>query len=140
MGYEWMVDLNQDADFIGKAALQRIKAEGPHRKLAGVEIGGERLGSFNDGSMIDVMPVHHGGERVGQITSACYSPRLEKNIGYAMVPVELTELGTRLEVDTGTDRVEAVVVAKPFVDPKKVQPRQDVSSLLTAGAPAAAQS
>ena len=29
MGYPWMVDLEQDADFIGKEALQRIKAEGP---------------------------------------------------------------------------------------------------------------
>src|SRR5699024_7115275 len=37
MGYEWMVDLHQEADFIGKAALQRIKAEGPHRRLAGIE-------------------------------------------------------------------------------------------------------
>lgn len=135
MGYEWMVDLDQDADFIGKAALQRIKAEGPRRKLAGVEIGGERLGSFNDGSMIDVMPVLHDGERVGQVTSACYSPRLERNIGYAMVPVELTELGTELLVDTGRDRVDAVVVAKPFIDPKKNQPRQDVSSLVGSGSP-----
>src|SRR5699024_10358759 len=132
MGYDWMVDLNQEADFIGKTALQRIKAEGPTRKLAGVEIGGANLGSFNDGSMIDVFAVHHGGERVGQVTSACYSPRLEKNIGYAMVPVELSELGTELVVDTGEAKVDAVVVAKPFIDPKKNQPKQDVSSLVGA--------
>src|SRR5699024_9906665 len=126
MGYDWMVDLDQEADFIGKAALQRIKTEGPSRKLAGVEIGGANLGSFNDGSMIDVMPVLHHGERVGQVTSACYSPRLEKNIGYAMVPVALSELGTELVVDTGAAEVEAVVVPKPFIDPKKNQPKQDV--------------
>ncbi len=136
MGYDWMVSLDQEADFIGKEALTRVKAEGPRRRLAGVEIGGRPLGSFNDGSMVDVLPVHHGGRRVGEVTSACHSPRLEKNIGYAMLPVELTELGTRVEVDTGAGRVEATVVPKPFIDPTKDQPKQDVGALVAAGAPA----
>ena len=100
MGYEWMVDLEQEADFIGKEALKRIKAEGVSRKLVGVEIGGPGLGSYNDGSMIDYFPVFKDGKQVGQVTSACYSPRLEKNIGYAMVPIELAEFGTELEVET----------------------------------------
>ena len=129
MGYDWMVNLDQEADFIGKEALTRIKAEGPRRMLAGIEIGGERLGSYIDGSMMDVMPVLYGGQRVGEVTSACYSPRLEKNIGYAMLPTELTTVGTEIEVDTGRGRAAAVVVPKPFIDPTKDQPKQDVSAL-----------
>lgn len=131
MGYDWMVSLDQEADFVGKEALTRIKADGPRRMLAGVEIGGERLGSYIDGSMIDVMPVHHGGRRVGEVTSACYSPRLEKNIGFAMLPIELTELGTEVEIDTGRETAAAVVVPKPFIDPTKDQPKQDVARLTT---------
>ena len=100
MGYEWMVDLEQEADFMGKEALKRIKAEGVSRKLVGVEIGGPGLGSYNDSSMIDYFQVSKDGKPVGQVTSACYSPRLEKNIGYAMLPIELTEFGTELEVET----------------------------------------
>jgi glycine cleavage system aminomethyltransferase T len=130
MGYDWMVNLDQDADFIGKDALTRIKAEGVQRMLAGVEIGGQPLGSYNDGSMIDVLPVHHDGERVGEVTSACFSPRLEKNIGYAMLPVRLTELGTQVEVDTPHGRAPATVVPKPFIDPTKAQPKQDVATLV----------
>ena len=99
MGYDWMVDLEQGSDFIGKEALARIKREGAKRKLVGVEIGGEPLGAYNDGSMIDLFPVHKDGERIGEVTSACFSPRLEKNIGYAMVPTEHADLGTELEVD-----------------------------------------
>ncbi len=72
MGYEWMVDLEQEADFVGKEALRRIKEEGIRRKLVGVELGGERLGSYNDGSMIDFFPVYSDGARVGRITSACH--------------------------------------------------------------------
>ena len=128
MGYPWMVDLEQASDFIGKEALAKVKAEGPKRMLVGVEIGGPSLGSYNDGSMIDVFPVHHGGSRVGTITSACHSPRLEKNIGYAMVPVELSELGTELEVEAPGGRVEAVVVPKPFIDPDKDTPKQEVKA------------
>lgn len=138
MGYDWMVSLDQDADFIGKQALRRIRAEGPRRMLAGVEIAGPNLGSFNDGSMIDTLPVHADGRRVGEVTSACYSPRLERNIGYAMVPTEFSALGTRLQVDTGTGLVEAVVVPKPFIDPAKDQPKQDVNALLTGGTPPSA--
>jgi glycine cleavage system aminomethyltransferase T len=62
------------------------------------------------------------------VTSACYSPRLEKNIGYAMLPLELTEIGTELEVETPNERTSAVVVLKPFVDPKKEIPKQTLTT------------
>jgi glycine cleavage system aminomethyltransferase T len=124
MGYDWMVDLEQKADFIGKQALAQIKQEGAKRKLAGVEITGANLGAYNDGSMIDAFPVSRGGERVGQVTSACHSPRLDKNIGYAMVPIELADLGTEVDVEIAGERRDAVVVEMPFIDPKKEIPKQ----------------
>jgi aminomethyltransferase len=128
LGYEWMVDLEQEADFVGKEALGRIKEQGVKRKLIGVEIAGERLGSYNDGSMIDVFPVFRNGRPVGKVTSACYSPRLEKNIGYAMVPIEYTEPGTELEVETPSERTSAVVARRPFIDPEKEIPKQQLAS------------
>ncbi|WP_122941166.1 glycine cleavage T C-terminal barrel domain-containing protein [Brachybacterium sp. EE-P12] len=139
MGYDWMVDLDQEADFLGKEALRRVKTEGPRRMLVGLEIGGERLGTYNDGSMIDAFPVLHDGEVVGKVTSACFSPRLEKNIGLALVPAELSALGTAFTVDvgerlgallpSGLPPVDAVVVPKPFIDPAKEQPKADVAAL-----------
>ncbi|MDN5915804.1 MAG: glycine cleavage system protein T [Pseudonocardia sp.] len=121
--YRWMVDLDQEADFVGKAALARIRAEGVSRRLAGVQIDGARLGSFNDGSMIEAFPVEVHNAEVGRVTSACYSPRLEANIGLAMLPVGLAELGTELDVRTPAGRCRAVVVPKPFVDPSKETPK-----------------
>jgi aminomethyltransferase len=128
MGYDWMVDLEQGSDFIGKDALAKIKQEGAKRKLVGVEIAGEGLGSYNDGSMIDVFPVLLGGGRIGEVTSACWSPRLEKNIGYAMVPSEHADLGTEFEVETPHGVEGAVVVEKPFIDPEKETPKQEVAT------------
>ena len=76
--------------------------------------------------MIDFFPVHHRGAHVGRVTSACHSPRLEKNIGYAMIPVELAALGTELEVDVAGDMRDAVVVGMPFIDPEKETAKQQV--------------
>lgn len=122
--YRWMVDLDQEADFVGKQALRRIKAEGVSRQLAGVEIDGAPLGSYIDGSMIEPYPVRApDGARIGSVTSACHSPRLERNIGLAMVPVELARLGTELAVETPTGPRNGVVVEKPFVDPGKRTPK-----------------
>jgi len=128
MGYDWMVDLEQGADFIGKDALAGIKREGPKRKLVGVEIGGERLGAYNDSSMVDFFPVSRDGGRIGEVTSACYSPRLEKNIGYAMVPIEHAELGTELQVERPEGTTSAVVVEMPFIDPNKETPKQSLTA------------
>jgi glycine cleavage system aminomethyltransferase T len=77
--------------------------------------------------MIDYFPVYKDDRDVGLVTSACYSPRLEKNIGYAMLPLELTEFGTELEVETPHGLQSAVVVRKPFIDPAKDTPKQEVA-------------
>jgi aminomethyltransferase len=131
-GFEetWMVDLDQQADFVGKDAPKRIKAEGVQRKLVGVEIGGGHVGYFSDGSMPDYFPVFDkdSGEQVGKVTSATWSPALERNIGYAMVPVRYEAYGTELVVETQHGRNGAVVVQKPFVDPKKDTPKQDAAA------------
>jgi aminomethyltransferase len=122
--YTWMVDLDQEADFMGKAALKRIKDEGVSQKLVGLDLDGEPIGSYNDGSMIDFFPAHVDGREVGRVTSACWSPRMEKNIGLAMLPIEHTELGTELSVDTPrSGRVRASVVPMPHWDPKKEIPK-----------------
>lgn len=127
MGYEWMVDLDQEADFVGKDALGRIKEEGVKRKLVGVNIGGDNLGSYNDGAMIDTFPVYADGREIGKVTSACYSPRLERNIGFAMVPIEYAEFGSGLEVETPHGRTSAVTTRRQFIDPEKETPKQEVA-------------
>ena len=119
IGLERLVEVDQKRDFIGKAALKRIQAEGVKRKLVGVEI---------DGAPLDLnltrWPVKRGRATIGCVTSAVHSPRLKKNIGYAMVPVECGELGTVLTVVIpGSGERSARVAKKPFLDPKKDIPK-----------------
>ena len=117
-GLGWLVDLEQEADFVGKEALRRIKAKGAKRKLVGVEIAGDPLD-------LNMTPwsVSVDGREVGRVTSAVYSPRLEKNIGYAMVPIESSKTGSTLTVATPAGSRQATVVPRPFVDPKKEVPK-----------------
>ncbi len=119
IGFGWTDDLDQEADFMGKEALKRIKAEGIQRKLVGVEIEGDRIQGWNE----DFWPVHSDGKAIGQVTTGAYSPRLEKNIGYAMVPIEYAELGTKFNVDVRGETTTATVVRDPFVDPNRETPK-----------------
>jgi len=118
-GLERLVE-TQDADYIGKAALERIRAEGVSRKLVGIEVGGEPL-PFE---ITEFWPAYSEGERIGHVTDLIRSPRLERNIGYVWVPIGLAAPGTPLEVEMpdGT-RAPAVTAALPFLDPKKDIPK-----------------
>ncbi len=113
-----LVDLGKMDDFVGKAALQRIKDAGPKRKLVGIEIHGRPI-EFN----MTKWPVRARGKTVGRVTSVIQSPRLKKNIGYAMVPIEYADPGTELEILHPDGPRASTVVRKPFIDPGKEIPK-----------------
>jgi aminomethyltransferase len=108
-----LVDLDTGADFIGKRALQRIRAAEVGRKLVGFATDYRDSESW----FVDYWPVQSNGTRVGQVTAAVYSPRLEKIVGNAWVPSELAGLGTTLSLETPDGPQVATVVRKPFIQP-----------------------
>jgi aminomethyltransferase len=118
MGLDRLVDLDMAADFMGKAALRHIKEQGVSRKIVGVEIEGDRL-EMNPTKW----PVSVDGREVGTVTSAVWSPRLDRNIGYAWLPVESSDDGTRASVETSDGARAATVVPMPFIDPGKQIPK-----------------
>ncbi len=115
LGFDRLVNLDMEADFIGKAALRRIKEEGVSRKQVGLIIEGEPL----KGPNTTFWAINQGGEAIGKVTSAVYSPRLEQNIALAMVSVDTAVVGAQVEVVTGSGPVQATVVDRPFYDPRK---------------------
>jgi len=117
-GLERLVDLDKDEDFIGREALREIKAAGVRRKLVGIEIEGDSL-SFE---LAEPWPVRRGSDTIGRVTDAIWSPRMERNIGYAWVPIELAPAGTELQIETPGGPQRATVADLPFIDPKKKIP------------------
>ncbi len=115
LGLDRLVDLDADIQFIGKDALRKIRDTGVSRKQAGLEISAAPL----PGPNTSFWPIHYQGKPVGKVTSAIYSPRLERNIALAMIAVEHEKVGTQLQVELPTGSANATVVEKPFYDPKK---------------------
>ena len=118
MGLERLVEA-QEADYVGKAALERIREQGVTRKLVGIEASGDP--SYFE--ITEKRPAMAGGERVGHVTDLVWSPRLERNIGYVWVPIELADPGNDLEIEWKSgERTAAKTAAIPFIDPRKAVP------------------
>lgn len=115
LGLDRLVNLDTDADFVGKAALARIRDEGPRRKQVGLVIGGARL----PGPNTVFWPVTRNGASIGKVTSAVHSPRLRQNIALALVSAEHAALDTAVEVSVHGEPVPARIVGRPFYDPRK---------------------
>ena len=115
MGMGRLVDLDMEADFISKAALTLIKERGVSQQLVGLEIDGAPFVGSND----FFWPVLKEGVKVGTVTSAIYSPRLQKNIALAMISIDHTASGRVLQVDKLSETCACTVVPIPFYDPKK---------------------
>lgn len=120
LGLERLIDWDlPDEASISLPALRRIKERGITRRINGVEFDGEPFPALN----FVKWPVVEEGRTIGKVTSAIYSPRLGKNIGYAWLPVERSQLGTEVTVESEWGTRTATVVPMPFVDPDKRIPK-----------------
>jgi aminomethyltransferase len=118
MGLERLVE-RQEADYIGKAALEKIRMKGVDRKLVGIEMPGDEL-PFE---IPWQLPAFHGGRQVGEVTDLIWSPRLARNIGYVWVPIDLAGPGNALQVAAPDgSQWQGTTAAIPFLDARKKVP------------------
>ena len=116
-----MVQPKEDADWYKKSyvaskdALKKIQSEGVKRRQVGVEISCPPLQHPNT----SYWPIFIDSSEVGYITSAVYSPRLDKNIALAIIDVDYSAIDMVAETRTSEGNHPIKVVQKPFYDPKK---------------------
>ena len=115
LGMDRLVNLDNDNKFIGKDALIRIKETGIKRKQVGIIIDCDPL----EGPNTTFWPIIKNDKQIGKITSAVYSPRLNKNIALGMIEIDHTEINTLFEIEILNNLYNARVVEKPFYDPIK---------------------
>jgi len=116
LGLDRLVNLEGKEDFVGKTALKEIKEKGVSRKQVGLIIEGQPLSGPNT----RFWEIKYDEKIVGKVTSAVYSPRLKQNIALAMISADLTTIGTEVKINTYAGTLGAMVVEKPFFDPKKL--------------------
>jgi aminomethyltransferase len=111
-GLGWVVKLEK-GDFVGRGAIEAVKAHGPARRLVGFE-------------MVDRAVARHGyrlsreGEPVGQVTSGSYGPSVDRYIGIGYVATPASAVGTQIEVEVRGRPQTARIVKTPFY-PAKVK-------------------
>jgi aminomethyltransferase len=105
-GLGWLIGWKKD-HFVGDAPLRAQKAGGLTRKLVAFEMTERAIARHGH-------PVMSNGAPCGVVTSGTQTPFLKKAIGLAMVPMELTAVGTRLDIDVRGRSCSAMVVAEPF--------------------------
>ena len=115
LGMDRLVDLDMAADFISKAALQKIKQTGITRQQVGLVFDGPPITGSND----ERWPIEIDGTIIGQVNSAVYSPRLKANIALAMVSTDHSAIGTKAVIKTTLGDRGCEIVPKPFYDPNK---------------------
>jgi aminomethyltransferase len=108
-GLGWTVKLDK-GDFIGRAALARIKEQGPTRKLVGFEIGPEPA------AVTPKSPIAVDGKVVGHVTVAAFSPTLKKMIGLGYVTTGVAQTGNEVALGTNLGSLTARIVPIPFFD------------------------
>lgn len=102
----WIVKMNK-GDFVGREALEKARAKGLSRKLAGFEMTGRGIG--RDGYEVFV-----DGKPAGFVTSGGPSPTLCKNIGLCYLPVAEAVPGRKIQIIIRGQAVDAVTVETPF--------------------------
>lgn len=107
-GLGWIVKLGKASDFLGKKALEAVKAAPLPRKIVGFEVTGKGIARHGY-PLRDV-----DGKEVGVTTSGSPCPSIGKNVGLGYVPTAMSAVGTKLLVDCRGKNVEAVIVPTPF--------------------------
>jgi len=107
VGLDWVVTLDDGADFAGRNTLVGLKERGVLRQLV-------CLKAASRGIMRSHCDIFREAESVGTITSGGYSPTLGVSIGMGFVPPALAAEGTELKVDVRGKPLAVRVVARPF--------------------------
>jgi aminomethyltransferase len=100
-----------DRDFIGRAALEKQRAEGASRKLVGLVLEGK-------GVLRNHQKIIAGGAGEGEVTSGSFSPTLQRAIAFARIP---GDAAGDCEVDIRGKRLPVRIVKPPFVRNGKAQ-------------------
>jgi len=93
---------------VGRDALLRVAKEGPVKQIRPISIHGDKVPSCDR-----AWPIYANGKKVGDVTSAAWSPDFETNVSIGMVRMTHWDAGTKIEVET-TDGMRAATVQENF--------------------------
>jgi aminomethyltransferase len=109
-GLGWVVKFDK-GEFIGRAALERVRTTGPARRLRGLEMTERAVARHG-------YPVVTDGAAIGVVTSGSYGPSVDRYVALAYVPTSHAALDTELGVEIRGQVKSARIVRTPFHPPR----------------------
>jgi aminomethyltransferase len=109
-GLGWAVK-GAKGSFVGRDAIERVRAQGPRRRLVGIEMADRSIARHG-------YPVVKDGQPIGVVTSGSYGPSVDRSIALAYVESAHAPVGTELGVEIRGRARPARVVRTPFYPPK----------------------
>ena len=103
-------DLDQEAEFVGKEALLKIREEGIKKQFTGFKISGKKIG-YN---MARISLLDKNDEKIGFVTSCIYSPNFGCNIALGFIEINLINSEEIYQIDHDGEKREVEVVPLPF--------------------------
>ncbi|MBR6189366.1 MAG: glycine cleavage system aminomethyltransferase GcvT [Prevotella sp.] len=96
------------AEFIGKEALAKQKAEGPTKKLVGIELADKAIPRHG------YTVLNMDGEPVGEVTTGYHTLSTDKSVCMALVDAHYAKLDTELQIQIRKKVFPGKVVKKQF--------------------------
>lgn len=111
LGMDKFIDVDQQQDFVGKAALRALREAGVKRRFMGLLIDGDAFPATNEARW----ELHQNGDYVGYVSAAAYSPRVQSNIAVAMVSTAAIESGQPVDIASDWGQRTASIVPLPII-------------------------
>jgi aminomethyltransferase len=109
-GLGWVVKAAK-GEFLGRDAIERVRAEGPKRRLVGLEMEDRSVARHG-------YPVVKDGRAIGVVTSGSFGPSVERSIALAYVETGHAAVGAGLAVEIRGQPRPARIVKTPFHPPR----------------------
>ena len=108
-GFDKYVNLDSDVKFLGKEKLKKIKLEGINKKIMGVQVETNKI------NMTDSLDLkNEKNEKIGELRSACYSPKFKKVVGIAMMQKKFWNNSQSFKIDINGNTFSGKVCDLPL--------------------------
>ena len=108
-GFEKLVHLNSNVEFLGKNSLKKILDKGIERKLMGVKINTDTINFDNLDSL------NNDKEVIGNLRSAAFSPKFKKIVGIAMVDKNYSQEKVKFTININNESINGEICNLPII-------------------------
>ena len=107
-GLDAFVSFNPDIEYLGKSILEKQHAEGVNRSLVGLKLQMDKI------SITKFIPLFRGSKKIGELRSACFSPKFQCCLGIAMVNKSEQDTSQPLQISIEGNQITAEITSLPF--------------------------